>query len=726
LYREPPIEVYRHRQSTSVVLSLSPAIVYLLYVGAFALAALGCFGSTARLGRISDPNTRRGMLALLLTSGGWATAHVGVLVSPTAPLKRGWYVLGLILGLAAVGAWLYVCSAYTNRTYHHDPRFRRLAAGGFIVFVATKLTNPFHHGYFTTTSVATPFPHLSFATGPLHWVAMGLSYALVAVGYFVLLELFTEIDLDTRPLLVLVGITGLPLVADLVGHTTPVLIDMTYEPLGVAVFAVGVAFVYLDRFDAVQLAADRDTPVITLDADGHVRDANRAARTLFPALETARGASLEATLPRVAERLDSDDPILELEQAGETRYFRLTETPYGTPNTGLGRTLTVTDATEHEQYQRRLNALHETTRKLMTARTHAAITTRASEAASQVLGLHLNGVHLYDEGADGLVPVAWSSEADDLIGDPPTFTPADGSAAWQVFETGAARIRDDVRAADDVYDPDTAIRSEIVLPLGSHGVFLVGDTTKGAFDRTDITLAKILAANVEAALTRADREQELRAREAKLARRNEQLDEFMSALAHDLRNPLNVAIGRLEFLEEDVEDEHGHIEVIRRAHDRASALVDDILRLARQGERVGETAPVSVSRIATRAWEQMTAETATLEVETDSELEADASRLQQLFENLFRNAIDHGGEDVTIRVGSLGDGAGFYVADDGPGIAPTERDRVFERGYSTAASGTGFGLAIVEQIVDAHGWTLTIGDSAHGGARVEVHTTTDT
>ena len=132
---------------------------------------------------------------------------------------------------------------------------------------------------------------------------------------------------------------------------------------------------------------------------------------------------------------------------------------------------------------------------------------------------------------------------------------------------------------------------------------------------------------------------------------------------------------------------------------------------------------MSVPRIATQAWGQITAEAATLDVETEPEIDADASRLQQLYENLFRNAIEHGGEDVTVRVRPLTDGAGFYVADNGPGIAPTERDRVFDYGHSLAADGTGFGLAISQQIVDAHGWTIAVGDSAHGGARFEIQAT---
>jgi signal transduction histidine kinase len=97
---------------------------------------------------------------------------------------------------------------------------------------------------------------------------------------------------------------------------------------------------------------------------------------------------------------------------------------------------------------------------------------------------------------------------------------------------------------------------------------------------------------------------------------------------------------------------------------------------------------------------------------------ADESRLRQLFENLFRNAVEHGGPGVAVTVGPL-EGRGFYVADDGPGIPADERDRVRETGYTTADGGTGFGLSIVESIADAHGWGMRLVESETGGARFE-------
>ncbi|WP_255491984.1 HAMP domain-containing sensor histidine kinase [Haloarcula sp. JP-L23] len=112
---------------------------------------------------------------------------------------------------------------------------------------------------------------------------------------------------------------------------------------------------------------------------------------------------------------------------------------------------------------------------------------------------------------------------------------------------------------------------------------------------------------------------------------------------------------------------------------------------------------------------------ATVDVDLDTVIEADESRLQQLFENLFRNAIEHGGEAVTVHVGALEDGTGFYVADDGPGIPSEKRDQIFDHGYSTVADGTGFGLTIVQPIVQAHGWELAVTESAEGGARFEIY-----
>jgi len=95
-------------------------------------------------------------------------------------------------------------------------------------------------------------------------------------------------------------------------------------------------------------------------------------------------------------------------------------------------------------------------------------------------------------------------------------------------------------------------------------------------------------------------------------------------------------------------------------------------------------------------------------VESSARTVADPSHLQQLFGNRFRNAVEHSTADSpTVRVGRLLDG--FYVVDDGPGIPESEREQVFESGYTTSDAGTGFGLR-----------TVSLAESESGGARFEM------
>ncbi|MFB6218083.1 MAG: sensor histidine kinase [Halobacteriaceae archaeon] len=82
------------------------------------------------------------------------------------------------------------------------------------------------------------------------------------------------------------------------------------------------------------------------------------------------------------------------------------------------------------------------------------------------------------------------------------------------------------------------------------------------------------------------------------------------------------------------------------------------------------------------------------------------------------DAVEHGGEGITVTVGALDDG--FYVEDTGQGIPEGDRDRAFEFGYSTDSDGTGFGLAIVENVVESHGWTVDVAEGEAGGARFEI------
>jgi PAS domain S-box-containing protein len=231
---------------------------------------------------------------------------------------------------------------------------------------------------------------------------------------------------------------------------------------------------------------------------------------------------------------------------------------------------------------------------------------------------------------------------------------------------------------------------------------------------------------------------------AELKRQRDRLEEFASVVSHDLRSPLEVARGRLRLHDSTGDPEH--LDAVDDSLDRMSALIDDLLELARQGAAVSDLEPTPVTATAGRAWSTVDTAGAAYEAELDGDatVDADPSRLQQLFENLFRNSVEHGStgprsrartdgvehgptgeprnEHVTVRLTGLGgETRGFAVEDDGSGIPAEDREHVFERGFSTDDDGTGFGLAIVRRVAEAHGWDVRATESDTGGARVEVH-----
>ncbi|UWG47723.1 Signal transduction histidine kinase [Halanaeroarchaeum sp. HSR-CO] len=209
---------------------------------------------------------------------------------------------------------------------------------------------------------------------------------------------------------------------------------------------------------------------------------------------------------------------------------------------------------------------------------------------------------------------------------------------------------------------------------------------------------------------------EQKERERDLERQNERLDQFASVVSHDLRNPLNVASGRVELAREDCDSPH--LSDVATALNRMEGLIQNLLTLAKYGDPVTDEVALSLESIARASWESVdTGAGATLEVAADWAFVGNHARVQSLFENLFRNAIDHCGDAVSVRVTPID--SGFAIEDDGPGLPDDDID-VFEGGVSTDPDGTGFGLHIVAEIVEAHGWTISTASGINGGARFEI------
>lgn len=277
-------------------------------------------------------------------------------------------------------------------------------------------------------------------------------------------------------------------------------------------------------------------------------------------------------------------------------------------------------------------------------------------------------------------------------------------------------------AAIDGWENDTAyelfglesyIGAKVVVDGDIYGTFCFADSEprNQPFSETEETFVELMAQWVSYELF------QQRAKE-QIQKQRDQLEEFAGMISHDLRNPLSVAQGYLDLAEETGDPEQ--FQRCRNALDRMDELIGDLLVLAREAQEIDETETIDIAALVEECWSFVSTEDATISVTTGGTIAGDRSRLRQLFENLFRNAIEHGGENVTVRVGRLDDGDGIYVEDDGLGIPEEDRNQVFDDGYSTGESGTGYGLVIVKQIVEAHGWEIRVTDGAEGGARFEI------
>ena len=367
-----------------------------------------------------------------------------------------------------------------------------------------------------------------------------------------------------------------------------------------------------------------------------------------------------------------------------------------------------------EQHRESLELLHDAADRLYVADSVEECYRITIDAAVTILGFDWCALTGPADNGEEFEIEAVSAEAPLDVGDRP-FGLGEG-VAGHVYQTKEPHIVNDARENERGKPVEENIRSAVTVPVSDWGVFQAVATSTETFDEQDRKHAELLVGSMVTAIDRLEQQAELRSRQAELERQNERLDQFASVVSHDLRNPLNVASGRLALAREDCESEH--LDDIAGAHDRMEALIEDLLRLAREGERVEEPGVVELDEVVKRCWTHVETREASLRVDAAGTVEADRGQLEQLLENLVRNAVEHGGPAVTVTVGPLDDG--FFVEDDGPGIPADERDAVFEPGHSTAAGGTGFGLSIVDQTVEAHGWSVDVAESAAGGARFEI------
>ena len=352
-------------------------------------------------------------------------------------------------------------------------------------------------------------------------------------------------------------------------------------------------------------------------------------------------------------------------------------------------------------------------------------------SVGEAFGADRCGTYQVEAGSDGsslTLTHEWTAEGTDGHGDAARSLTAEAFPwlfeqlqGFQIARASPTQALPDEASALRAMLEDSDVRSAVYVPMVSNWSLLGAVSFEavagpGAFDDEKTRLAKTFGDMVGHAVDQTARERELR-------RKNDRLGQFASVVSHDLRNPLNVAKASIELARDGSPAEH--LDRAADAADRMARIVEQVLTLARLGQDIGETEPVLPSEVAEEAWTSIRADEATLATTAGEPVEADRERLREAFENLFRNAVEHGGPAVAVRVGPLPEGPGFYVEDDGPGIPEESRDDVLAHGFTTADGGTGLGLSIVSRIAEAHGWSVDVGASEAGGARFEFGTEAD-
>ncbi len=327
-------------------------LMFSAYVLAFVLATAACLGAACRARSVTDPETRRALTWFFLSSAGWAGAYVGFLLVGSTFGKHLFYQLSLIVGFGTVFAWLWFCSAYSGRGLHRRLEVQQLAAVVYGVVTVLKVTNPLHGLYYGLEPVGGAFGHV-ITHETLYWVVMALAYALSAVGYLMIFELLLKAEANVFPLAVLTGLTALPAVLNVIGHTWPALLDITHEPLGVAVFAMGLLFLYETQFRVVHRVASVEDPNLTIGREGRIQGLGGGIAEIVPPLsEEALGAPIAEVLPGLAKTIQATESTWTATFEGELRHYRVVQVrPGEVENT---QTVILSDITERQERKREL------------------------------------------------------------------------------------------------------------------------------------------------------------------------------------------------------------------------------------------------------------------------------------------------------------------------------------------------------------------------------------
>lgn len=400
------------------------------------------------------------------------------------------------------------------------------------------------------------------------------------------------------------------------------------------------------------------------------------------------------------------------------------------------------DLSKQEEFEEKLTTLHRITRELMEVDDSQEICEIATTVAVDLLDISITTVYIYNDCKNQLEPAAITDNVYDLFGEPPIFDADSKSLAWENFQNSTSEYYPDLQTEDKAYREETPLTSELQVPLNNHGMFLAATVDRQIDDDYGrLKLAEILAANVEVALERAERmeeientQQELQDAVEELEQSNAELEQFAYVASHDLQEPLRMISSYIDLIEMELDDDamtdelDEYMDFITDGANRMKQLIDDLLKYSRVETSEQEFAEIDLNNIVENVIQDLKFRIDETDGEVDSEdlptVTADEGQMTQLFQNLISNALKYASENSppTVKISvddEFDDSYRIAIEDNGEGIPEDQQDRIFEvftRGADEDDdTGTGIGLAVCNRIVDGHGGTIDVESTSGKG-----------
>ena len=651
----------------------------------FGLAALVCFSGAYYGSRLRHPDAETGLRALFILTGVWALAQAVQLLVMNETVARGLFTVSLVVGFATVFAWLYFCSAYTGNTYHRTRWFWIGTTALYSVVTTLKLTNPIHGEYFSATWVTEPQTRLIIEQSSMYWASFIVAYGLAAVGIYLLFIHFRQSDRSTGALVGLLGVMALPIIPKIASAMSPTVVpNLSYDPIGVAIFAVGVLYVVDDAFEGLEaptrnvLFERTDIGVISIDTTGEIQEFNQQAAQFFPELGESVRTKAELRDLLGLDSFADDGQTVSIADGTADNGTRRYDVHGHTLTVGpeeFGESVFVEDITDEHRRKLQLERFERAIESIQQAvfiTDREATITYVNPAFEEITGYTA-------EEAVGNQPSLLKSELHDE-----TFY----TELWETIlagETWTGTITNQ-RKSGMYYTADLE-----VSPITD----AEGDSTHFVGIQTDIT-------------------DEIQ--------RNQQLTVLNRLLRHNLRNGMNVIKGNAGLLDERVVDEtsRSYVNAIRT---RAEILIEESTKAGEiqslLSEGVSPAARYDFCSAANSIIEPFEAEYPTvafeLECTVEPELIAD-DRLDAVLSELISNAVRHNDRDglmVAVRAepretDATGSWVEVVVADTGSGI-PAHEQEIIESGRETQLEHTtGLGLWLVYWTVSLFGGRVRI------------------